>query len=243
MRMVCRLDVGCHGRHERRSLNVLRIAHGKEHHDLSAPIERIVDRLGVLALHVPLSPHSGDRTIPIGRRPRNEEGGILRFENGGWFSSARHSSLIIIHRRGLLIPEHVVRQFLLAVGFRRRSSRSRLGKFAQFALPVRKVTSVPERTIPAQKVLAQANLVKFVGLGRRPPHRRHAVLPRLHLTQPQREIRHHGQVAPIAPHVPIPTERAVDAKPLAVKHALQPIGLADVPERTVLHLAPIPVTT
>ena len=150
--------------------------------------------------------------------------------------------LKIIHGSSLLIPKHIIPQLLLPLLRTRSSLLPRLGILSQLGLAVGKVTSLPEGTISAQKVLAQTDLVEFVGLRRRPSDR-HAVFARLHLAQPQGEIGHHGQIGPLSSDVLVPAKGTVDAKSLTVKHALQSIRLGNVSKRTILDLAPIAVST
>mmetsp|Transcript_1127 Transcript_1127/g.2306 ORF Transcript_1127/g.2306 Transcript_1127/m.2306 type:complete len:345 (-) Transcript_1127:285-1319(-) len=244
MWMIRRLHVMRRRSHQGRSLNVIRIAHRHEYHNLPSSVERGIDRLGMLPLHKPLSSNRGNGTIPIRRRPNDKKRRILRLQNRRGTSPSGSTPLKIIHRRRLLIPEHILRQFLLPLrSFRTLALLPRLGIFPQLGFSVGEMTSVPERTVPAQKVLAEGNLIKLVRLGRRSPHRRNPVLPRLHLTQPQSKIRHHRQIGPLPPDVPIPAKRPVDAKSLTVKDALQAIRLADVTKRTILDFAAIPVAT
>jgi len=105
---------------------------------------------------------------------------------------------------------------------------------------VGEVAGVAERAVALREVLAQAHLVELVGFGRRTPLL-DAVLARLHLAQTEREIGDARQLAPRTPDVLVPTEITVDTEPLRVEDTLEPVRLRDVPERTVLQLAPVAV--
>ena len=207
--------------------------------DLTA-IEGAIDLFGVLPLDVPLTPDGGASQIQLRCRPHNEEYSVLRLEDRTGLATSGRTTGVVIDGGVSSICEHVIGDLTVLPGTGGLSVAVLPGKLAQFGLSVGKVTSVPEGTLPLEKVLAQRYLVELIRLRRRPAGHL-PVLPGLHLTQSEGKVGHLRPLDAILPDVLVAAVRSVDAKALAVEHAFEPIGLGYVPEGTVLHLALVAV--
>jgi hypothetical protein len=82
--------------HQRRSLDVIRIAHGEEKHDLPSTSKCGIDAFGVFPLEVPLASDGGNGAISVGGGSDYVKEGIFGFKDWRGFASSRGSSLCIV---------------------------------------------------------------------------------------------------------------------------------------------------